>query len=114
MAAVNAIEVANGECDRVRRESGKTSNNVHAGFTWKATKAMKNFDSNVSTAGRSSAVSGRLVPRPISLRTCREPSPRDERAKRTAAIAWAMARMSDKAIGDADRLEHSKTYGARY
>jgi hypothetical protein len=25
-----------------------------------------------------------------------------------------MARMSDKAIGDADRFEHSETHGSRY
>ena len=55
-----------------------------------------------------------LVPRPMSLRTCREPNPRALRAKRTAAIARAMARMSDKAIGDAGRFEHSETYGSRY
>src|ERR1700687_499062 len=40
-----------------------------------------------------------------------ESTPRTERAKRTAAIARAMARMSDKAIGDADRFEHSKLVG---
>ena len=40
---------------------------------------------------------------PISLRTCRDAHPRAECAKRTAAIAIAMARMSDKAIGDAAR-----------
>jgi hypothetical protein len=55
-----------------------------------------------------------LVRQPISLRTCRDAHPRVECAKRTAAIAVAMARMSDKAIGDAGRVEHSETYGLSY
>ena len=55
-----------------------------------------------------------LVPRPISLRACREPVPRAEHAKRTAAIARAMGRMSDKVVGDEDRFEHSKTCGSGY
>src|SRR5206468_222704 len=52
-----------------------------------------------------------VVPRPISLRTCRELSRAVERAKQTAAIAQAMASMSDRAIGAAGRLEHSKPMG---
>src|SRR5439155_23162350 len=40
-----------------------------------------------------------LVPRPISLRTCREPSPRDERAKRTQRF------VRDK-VGNAGQLAH--------
>ena len=55
-----------------------------------------------------------LVSQPISLRACRDAHPRAECAKRTAAIAVAMARMSDKAIGDAGRVEHSETYGLRH
>src|SRR5207249_2759840 len=50
---------------------------------------------NLDCAGRITSCFGPLVPRPISLRTCES----QVRAKRTAAIAWAMARMSDKAIG---------------
>ena len=55
-----------------------------------------------------------LVRQPISLRTCRDTPACAECAKRTAAIAVAMARMSDKAIGDAGCVEHSETYGLRY
>jgi len=42
------------------------------------------------------------MPRRASARQVREANP---------AIAVAMARMSDKAIGDAGRVEHSETYG---
>jgi hypothetical protein len=55
-----------------------------------------------------------LVSQPRSLRTCRDADPRAEGAKRTAARAVAMARMSDKAIGDAECVEHSETYGLRH
>jgi uncharacterized protein YdiU (UPF0061 family) len=48
----------------------------------------------------------------MSLRTCRGSTPRAERATRTASIARPTARMTDKAIGDADRFEHGRTYGS--
>jgi hypothetical protein len=57
---------------------------------------------------------GGLVLQPMSLRTCRDSHPRAECAKRTGVMAMAMARMSDKAIGDAGRVEHSEIHGLEY